>query len=184
MVCLRNRTEPSPKAKLAPVSQMGAAESAHEPRRHGKTAELNPRFQISGRQVFGQRRVGGLGQLEGRKIDAVDRMAGVAQRGPRARQPAQRGGHGNLADENRLGEAVDHVHHPHAAVQVETTVIVHVDRRLDVVLAGRVAGPAWLGRTSSSRIPCRHRRVHGSGRLVEHVSVFRCVIRTVLLTGS
>jgi hypothetical protein len=35
-------------SEIGPVSRMGAAKSTHEPRRHGKVSQLNPRFQITG----------------------------------------------------------------------------------------------------------------------------------------
>ena len=170
--------------EVGSLSRMSAARIRPRTSATRQVFLLNPRFQISGRQVFGQRRVRGLGQLEGREIDPVDRMAGVAQRGPRAREPAQRRGNGNLADEDRLGKAVDHIHHPHAAVQVEAAMIVHVDRRLDIVLARRVTAPgrsAWTGGAVHALAAVA---VQASGWPSQQVRVAQADMRTMLLTGS
>ena len=94
-------------------------------------------------------------QRNGLSGDAVDRVSGVAEGRTGSRRPIPHA-HSprHFAHEDRLGKTIRHIGHTDMAVQEEDAVIVLVDRRLDVVMASCVAGPAWLAATGRWGPPC------------------------------
>ena len=79
--------------------------------------------------------------IGGERIGRVERIPGIAERGPRPGGPTQRRtASADLPEQNGVGRPIGDVVVSDPAVQVEDAVVVRRDRGLDVVMAAGIVG--------------------------------------------